>query len=977
MSLLKTVRRWSALAGLVLALGACGGGGGGGSTGPSTDPSASGNAPTARILASGDARAAASGAGIAVTVGGLVRLDGGSSSDADKDQLTFEWTLSSRPDGSSATIATPSASQVELRPDRMGVYLLSLKVTDSKGSSNVQQLVITADNREPVASVVVTPSFTATPIDNAAQSVSVGASITLDTSSSTDPDGDAVSASFEWVDKPGGSAATLAVNGRIARFGTDLPGRYKVRVKGSDGRGASFESTYTFDADNRAPMASIASTATFTPVALVLAPQSVTIGAAITLDASGSIDPDGDEVSVSFTLVDKPVASTAQLSVTGKRAGFTADVQGVYRLLARGTDPRGASFESTYVYDASNRAPNPVVVSTVGAVVANAGSSTLSTSVGYDVVLSAAGSSDADGDAITHAWAMTSRPAGSTASLSSSTGVSSGFAPDQLGSYVVTLTTTDSKGAKSVYTSTVQANNRRPVAQISTNASPQALPFAPDIRVPLGSSVTLRGGNSTDPDGDALTYAWSIDSKPSGSMASLTGATTASPTIAPDVDGVYTFRLRVTDPSGAFSERTLTMTVGNAAPTVQLDHSRVTVLTGAPMASTAAQSFDTDGDSLSYHWTLDVRPVGSAAAIGAANQARLDFTPDLPGTYLATVSVSDGRTSSTASVEIRALSSLGSVVDLGFRPDIVKYSGGLDKLVVTSASPLALQLIDPFTGVTTPIPLPRAIKVMNLSPDGKLAVVLYDGQASLIDLVNVTVLNTFSTSGTQTDAMVDNAGVIWVIGTSWDSGVSTYNGRTGAKLAQSSYLSSYYSETHGGVLVDRLHKILSVTWSVTPVDINYLSFDPSTYQVIASGDSPYHGNYLIDAPLVLNEGQTIVFTGYGTYFDTSTLQYLGTLLPGPSVPRSIHHSAALDEVLVVESAVMSGGYISQGLPTYYKRFTGSLFMPQPDLALPLINGQQAYGLYAFHSATGKHVVLVQTGSSDFFDAAASFHVLVR
>ena len=116
--------RFCAAAWLVLGLGACGGGG---SSGSGSTQSPSNAAPSVHILASGDARATASGTGLSVSVGGLVHLDGGTSSDADNDSLSYEWSLTAKPPGSTLSISSPTAAQIDLRPDLIGTYqLLSL-----------------------------------------------------------------------------------------------------------------------------------------------------------------------------------------------------------------------------------------------------------------------------------------------------------------------------------------------------------------------------------------------------------------------------------------------------------------------------------------------------------------------------------------------------------------------------------------------------------------------------------------------------------------------------------------------------------------------------------------------------------------------------------------------------------------------------------------------------------------------------------
>lgn len=68
---------------------------------------------------------------------------------------------------------------------------------------------------------------------------------------------------------------------------------------------------------------------------------------------------------------------------------------------------------------------------------------------------------------------------------------------------------------------------------------------------------------------------------------------------------------------------------------------------------TAAQldgsaSKDDDGDTLSYAWTLSSKPAGSNATIADSTAAKPSFTPDVPGAYVASLVVSDGKASSQA-----------------------------------------------------------------------------------------------------------------------------------------------------------------------------------------------------------------------------------------------------------------------------------------------------------------------------------------
>jgi hypothetical protein len=700
-----------------------------------------------------------------------------------------------------------------------------------------------------------------------------------------------------------------------------------------------------------------------------------TLGGVISLDASTSTDDDHDALTYAWSIVAMPTGSTASLTpATGPLAQWRPDAMGNYTLALTVTDTKGASSTQQVSITVNNHPPNPVVATTIVAVVANAGQATVQASVGYDIVLNSGASSDADGDAITRQWSFSARPAGSTATLSSATGITAGFSPDALGDYVVVLTATDPRGAQSTYTTTVRVNNRRPVANITTNATPQALPPAPNVRVPLGTEVTLRGSGSTDADGDTLAYLWSVDTRPAGSTASLSATNVANPRFTADVEGNYILRLRVTDPAGAFSERTIGLDVGNHAPVAVIDKTRLTVLLGGSASASAALSFDDEGDALTYDWSIDARPAGSTAAIASPRAAAMSFTPDVAGTYMASVTVRDARSASIAYVTIRVLSQLANSVALAFAPDNARYSVGLDRLVAVATNPDTVRIVDPFVGTIQSVALPLAVKNFSLSPDGKLAIVLHEGYISLVDLQAATLVRTTLTGGAQTDAFITNAGLAYLIGQTGGQWVSepvvVIDARSGVKLPVSgACCGGYPYGTQYGVYADRLNKVFYIAQGLSPSDISYFTFDPATIRITASGDSPYHGDYPIRAPLFLSGNQDLVFTGYGNFFRTDTLAYAGTL-SGVTSLQSLHHSASAAEVL----ALQGNGTI---YPASYKRFTGSLLLPEADLALPLVGGDQSYGIGIFHSGNDSHVVLVQTVTNQPRGAGARYYVITR
>jgi glucose/arabinose dehydrogenase len=104
------------------------------------------------------------------------------------------------------------------------------------------------------------------------------------------------------------------------------------------------------------------------------------------------------------------------------------------------------------------------------------------------------------------------------------------------------------------------------IAYAEGNRAPQAVFTAtPDSSSQAPLTVTLDASASTDPEGGALTYEWDVDGDGTFDLTGVRAEHTY------DELGVYTVRLRVTDPHGKFSLASRTVTVGNTAPEVSID----------------------------------------------------------------------------------------------------------------------------------------------------------------------------------------------------------------------------------------------------------------------------------------------------------------------------------------------------------------------------------------------------------------------
>jgi len=185
---------------------------------------------------------------------------------------------------------------------------------------------------------------------------------------------------------------------------------------------------------------------------------------------------------------------------------------------------------------------------------------------------------------------------------------------------------------------------------------PAPLPnAAPTVRaganqtVLAGSTVQLDGTASTDPDGNPLSYRWTLLARPTGSTAQLAAAASARPSFVADLTGSYTAALVVNDGTLDSTAGLVTITagLGNVAPVARVGVDQATI-PGATVNVDGSASSDANGDTLSFRWAFSTRPAGSSAALADATAESTSFVPDLVGTYTLSLQVSDG-TLSTAS----------------------------------------------------------------------------------------------------------------------------------------------------------------------------------------------------------------------------------------------------------------------------------------------------------------------------------------
>jgi hypothetical protein len=600
---------------------------------------------------SNSAPVANGGANQSVTVGSVVTLDGTASSDANRDSLTYKWSLSNVPAGSGATLSSVSSPNPKFTADLAGTYTAILIVNDGKADSLSSVVIVTASgaNSAPVANAGV------------AQSVKLNDTVTLDGTGSSDANNDFITYKWTLVTKPTGSTAVLSsATSSKPTFKADVSGTYVASLIVNDGKvdSAAAATTISVSSANADPIANAGNN------------QNVTVGTTVTLDGTNSSDANRDQLTYRWVLVSKPTGSAAVLTnPTSAKPVFVADLVGTYVSSLIVNDGR---VDSTTV-------STTVTATVVNAVpVANAG--TNQSVILGTITLDGSASSDANGDALTYKWVLLNKPTNSNAALSSTTSAKPTFNADIAGVFVFTLQVNDGKVDSSVATVSITAS--------SANVAPVANPGAAQSVV-LGT-ITLDGSTSSDANGDALTYKWALLSKPTNSNAALSSISAAKPTFAADLAGVYVFSLQVNDGKldSAVVTTTVTASAVNVAPVANPGAIQSVVL--GPVTLDGSGSTDANGDTLTYKWVLLAKPIGSAAALSSTTTAKPTFTADLVGVYVASLVVSDGKLSSEilTTTVTAAAANVAPVANAGpYQNMVVRTTATLNGTGSTDANP--------------------------------------------------------------------------------------------------------------------------------------------------------------------------------------------------------------------------------------------------------------------------------------------------
>ena len=414
------------------------------------------------------------------------------------------------------------------------------------------------------------------------------------TGSGSDPDSDPLT--FSWAFSDGGSATGASASHTFA-----AAGNYTATLTVSDGKGGTTTATAAV-AVTAAPPPQPGNHA---PTAQAGGPYSGTAGQPISFGGSAQ-DIDGDTLTYAWAFSDGG-------SATGVSASYAFASAGSYTATLTVSDGKGGTTTATAAVAVTAATPGnqPPTARLTGPLTGTVGQS-----LSYD----ASTSSDPDGDPLTYAWTFGD---GGTASGTAASHVYA--AP---GTYAVVVTVNDGAGHGHTAQLLVKVNpppNRAPLAVAGG-------PYSGEVSIP----VSFSGAGSSDPDGDALTYAWDFGDQSSGSGA--------APTHAYATAGTYTLTLTVSDAgqltSTAVAQVTIAPKADRAPPIVALVAPRE-ALPGASITITVQAS---DNDAVaSVVLTMD----GEAPTTFAAPPYSKSFT--LPSVVAPGATIHIGATATDAS----------------------------------------------------------------------------------------------------------------------------------------------------------------------------------------------------------------------------------------------------------------------------------------------------------------------------------------
>jgi len=451
------------------------------------------------------------------------------------DPLGYVWAQVSGPP---ATTSPLGDRFLDVTPSVAGVYVYEVTVTDTVGNTSKSQVTIRAF--DPVA---VPPLAVPTADAGPDQVHATGTPVTLDGRLSTSPI-PARTLNYAWT----GPVTLTGANTSTPTFTPTVAGVYTFQLTVTDPAGPGVDSVadsvsvFVFDPANKPP-AALASKLTPTGIPVV--------GDLVTLDSTGSLDPEGKPLDFVWSQVEGPAAILSRYNAP--QTTFTPVTPGTYAfqlIVTDGVQPSPPVTTRFLVLRNSGDIPPTVTAVLTTATLTN-GHVDMAAA---PIRVSATGLSGSESDVY---WEQIEGPAVFLASgfFLPWYGTFVDFNPPIPGRYVFRVNALrffDLQLAQSTVEVIVDsAGNTAPTANAGTDQTGTA-----------GEVLTLDGSGSSI---DTTRYYWT---QLAGPPAELTNPFAASPSFTPPAAGTYVFSLKVSDGSATGTNDSVVFTVSAAPITV-------------------------------------------------------------------------------------------------------------------------------------------------------------------------------------------------------------------------------------------------------------------------------------------------------------------------------------------------------------------------------------------------------------------------
>lgn len=629
---------------------------------------------------------------IATSVGAQIQLDPTDGFSATgTDALRAEWTWITRPDASVADFSDAAVLRPYVTIDIPGTYEaeLNLYPADSGATEAVASttLLISTDSVAPVAQTI------------ARGAPDSSSPLTLDGTRSYDVDGEKLTYAWSLLSGPDGNTASFdATDVPIVSFSYDNAGTYVVELQVQDSAGLSSTTTFDIDVDGGAVDDQLSTTLeTFNLVTnTFFGRQEVEGRTFIGSSVDGTtgqfgfrpaqdgadfaemyVDGDlvnstinltpGDEARISGSAINSTVNNGVLIEGAGDlpafdfqsfkaQSAFLASLTGEPADLADQNNKKFGGIPNAVAAEAQFGANTRIVTATMQDL--QSGGYSIDLSQADTVIINVSGTSGS----------FQMNPLGGTGfaenvlwNFYEATNINvnsvivghvlapharmSGFSGSSEGTVI----------ADDVQLTNGELHQRAWLGQVpqavqqeggSRNVAPTASFGFDQIATVAGETVRLDPYMSTDIDGDQLAATARVVSGPDGAEP-VFSIEDGFATFVADVPGDYLVGYEVTDGSRlSFDHLLISVGAENVRPVAKISAVPDATLDQAVLLD-GTQSFDFDGDLLTYTWNVLARPQGSAAEVSEASTPLAGFVPDVEGLYVVQLAVSDGQAAST------------------------------------------------------------------------------------------------------------------------------------------------------------------------------------------------------------------------------------------------------------------------------------------------------------------------------------------